>query len=384
MKQALKIALIGPAHPLRGGIADFNEALALGLMNAGHTVRIFSFKFQYPSFLFPGKSQFTEAPAPENLDIRSTINSISPLSWYSTASSIIDFRPDFVVVRYWLPFMAPALGTICRRLRKNTIPVIAITDNIFPHESRPGDKSFTKYFVGSCDGFVAMSRSVLDDLSRFTVNRNKIFQPHPVYDIFGDPLSKSTARSYLSLDMKSPVLLFFGFIRQYKGLMNLLQAMTDERLRQMGVKLIVAGEFYEDEKPYKDFVLSNGLQDSVRFDASFIPKAEVNRYFCAADLVVQPYTSATQSGITQIAYHFGRPMLVTDVGGLSEIVENGKTGYVVPVSSDAISDAIFDYFSNDRGEKMSEEVKLAATRFSWDTFINALVSLYEKVGYQGN
>ncbi|MFM7726607.1 MAG: glycosyltransferase, partial [Flavobacteriales bacterium] len=297
-KKTLNIALVGPAHPLRGGIADFNEALARSLQAAGHRVRIHSFSLQYPSILFPGKSQLTDSPVPEGLDIASTINSIGPRSWYTTANAIISSRPDLVIIRYWLPFMAPALGTIARRVRKKGIPVIAITDNVIPHEHRTGDKLFTGFFIRSCDGFVAMSRSVLDDLAKFTAVEHRIFQPHPVYDIFGESVSKTVARKRLSMPDDQPMLLFFGFIRPYKGLKLLLEAMTDERIRRRNIQLIVAGEFYENQQPFLDYVKAHGMEDVVRFDADFIPKSEVATYFCAADMVVQPYISATQSGIT--------------------------------------------------------------------------------------
>lgn len=376
----MNIVLIGPAFPLRGGIADFNEALANALIAAGHTVRIHSFYLQYPRLLFPGKSQYatagTTGPA---LDIRPTIGSVHPWSWFKTARQVMEFKPDLVIVRYWLPFMGPALGTIARRLRKCGIRVIAITDNVLPHEQRPGDAALTKYFVRSCDAFVAMSQSVLDDLSRFTDNPYRAFLPHPVYDIFGKTLSKSEARQRLGIPEDQRLVLFFGFIRKYKGLDYLLEAMGEAELARLQVHLLVAGEFYEPEAPYLDIVKNNGALNRCRFDKEFIPKERVREYFCAADLVVQPYRHATQSGITQIAYHFGRPMLVTRVGGLAEIVEDGKTGYVTAPDASSIAAAIRDFYSHARESSMSEAVVAGRSRFDWSTFVMGLMKLYEKI-----
>ncbi|MFM2207644.1 MAG: hypothetical protein RL213_1619 [Bacteroidota bacterium] len=374
-----RIALIGPAHPLRGGIADFNEALARSLQQHGIDVEVFSFHLQYPALLFPGKSQFTDAPAPEGIRIRPTLSSIGPLSWLRTAREVIASRPDLVVIRYWLPFMAPALGTVARKIRKAGIPVVAITDNVLPHEKRPGDRQLTGYFVRSCDGFVAMSRSVLNDLSQFTATPNKIFLPHPVYDIFGDPIDKNEARRILGIPAEEKWLLFFGFVRRYKGLDLLLEAMSDPGLREKKVRLLVAGEFYEDRKPYDEAVERYGLKDAVRFDSGFIPKEKIREYFCAADMVVQPYRTATQSGITQIAYHFGRPMLVTDVGGLSEIVDHDSNGYVVSPEPSGIASAINDFYSRNREHSMALRVAEARSRFSWDTFVRSLLDFHETV-----
>ena len=374
----LRIALIGPAHPLRGGIADFNEALARSLAQEGHSVSIFSFYMQYPGLLFPGKSQFADGSPPDGLDIDASLSSINPLSWWSTARKIDAIMPDLVIIRYWLPFMAPSLGSVARRLRKKGIPVIAITDNVLPHEKRPGDEMLTRYFVKSCDGFITMSRAVLNDLSQFTDTSRKIFLPHPVYDIFGETVSKAAARKQLDIPEDERWMLFFGSIRRYKGLDILLESMADPRVRDAKIKLLVAGEFYEDEKVYRDQIERLGISDSVRLDSSFIGKEKIKDYFCAADIVVQPYRTATQSGITQIAYHFGRPMLVTDVGGLSEIVDDKQSGYVVPVDPASIASAVVDFYSNEREALMAANVRSASSRFSWKTFVQSLISFYEQ------
>lgn len=373
-----KVIIVGPAHPLRGGIADFNEALCRAFQKNGIESSIISFYFQYPKFLFPGKSQVAVGDAPQDFQIESLISSVNPFSWYHVAKKIKEQNPDYVIIRYWLPFMAPALGTIAKRVKKKSnIKVIAITDNVIPHEKRIGDRQLTNYFVKQCDGFVAMSKSVLEDLKTFTDDSHTLFSPHPIYDIFGEKISKAEARKNLSLNIDEKIILFFGFIRKYKGLDLLLEAMADERIKKLNIKLIVAGEFYEDASAYNDIISKNKLNDSVILRTSYIPKDEVKNYFCASDLVVQPYKNATQSGITQIAYHFERPMLVTNVGGLSEIVPDQKVGYVVEKNPQAIATAIVDFYERSREEEFSRSVALEKKRFSWDAFVNGIQELYK-------
>lgn len=376
----MKVRIIGPAYPLRGGIADFNEALSAAFRKAGDDVAVYSFYMQYPGFLFPGKTQKAESGnPPEGLIVHSTISSVNPLSWYKTASRVIEEKPDLVIIRYWLPFMGPALGTIARRLKRNNIPVIAITDNVIPHESRPGDDLFTSYFVKACDGFVAMSASVLEDLRKFTTTDRKKFLPHPLYSIFGEKRTKSESRDKLKLNHSDKVILFFGIIRPYKGLDLLINAMSDERLKKMNIKLLIAGEFYENGERYQQMIDSLGVRSNIILHDHFIPKDSVADYFCGSDLIVQPYKHATQSGITQIAYHFGRPMVVTNVGGLSEIVENKVSGYVVDTNSRALADAIVDYFENTREAAMEKQVEKAKERFSWEHFIKGIKELYDQI-----
>lgn len=375
-----KIIIVGPAFPLRGGIADFNEALCRALLKEDIEAEIVSFTLQYPSFLFPGKTQYdTHGGSPADLIISTKINSINPFNWLSVARYIKRQKPDGVIFRFWIPFMGPCLGTIARLIKyRSTIKVIAITDNIIPHEKRPGDWFFTRYFVNACDGFISMSKAVLQDLSLFTSNANKVFYPHPIYDTFGEKVSKEAAIKYLQLNPVDKHLLFFGFIRHYKGLDLLIQAMGDERIRKMNVKLIIAGEYYEDDKPYKEMMMKYNLQDAIILKTTFIPKAEVPHYFCAADMVVQPYRTATQSGITQIAYHFERPMLVTNVGGLPEIVPHNKVGYVTDVNPKSIADAIVDFYTNRREALFSKNTLSEKDRFSWNSFVNGVVDLFQK------
>ncbi len=375
----MKVVIIGPAFPLRGGIADFNEALAIALQNDGNEVIIYSFYYQYPKILFPGKTQLADGGKPAYLKIKSTLSSVNPFSWRKTASAIVNEKPDLVIVRFWLPFMAPALGTVAKHLRKKNIKVIAITDNVIPHENRIGDSSLTKYFIKNCDAFITMSGSVLKDLEKFTLTDKKVFLPHPIYNIFGERLSKAEARKNFNLPSEERIILFFGFIRKYKGLNLLLDAMADERIKQRNIKLLVAGEFYGDEQMYHDKIKALNIGENIILHTSFIDKQKVRDYFCSADLVVQPYITATQSGITQVAYYFGRPMLVTNVGGLSEIVKDRRVGYVTDVNSKAIADALCDFYDNNREMEFSANVDVDKEKFSWKYFLNGLKKLYESI-----
>jgi D-inositol-3-phosphate glycosyltransferase len=376
-----KVIIIGPAYPLRGGIANFNEALCRQMSREGFDVKIISFSLQYPGFLFPGKTQYDTGKGPVDIHIETSINSINPLTWLKVSKQIKKEKPDFVIIRYWLPIMGPCLGTIARRIKKGTsIRIIAITDNVIPHEKRPGDKLFTSYFVKQCDGFVTMSKSVLDDLKQFTTTDKKVFLPHPIYDIFGQKVEKTVARKELQLDVSGRYLLFFGFIRKYKGLDLLLHAMADTRVKQLDIQAIVAGEFYEDEKPYLEFIQANKLEQRIILKTEYIHPEQVRYYFCAADMIVQPYKTATQSGVTQIAYHFERPMLVTNVGGLPETVPDKKVGYVTEINATAIADAIIDFYTHEREQQFTANTVSEKQRFLWSTFVGGIQNLYSQLG----
>lgn len=376
----LNIKIIGPAYPLRGGIAAFNEKLALTFQQKGYKVEIISFSLQYPAFLFPGKSQHTTVATTENISIQTKINSINPLNWIKVGIKIKNQNPDLVIVRYWLPFMAPCLGTISRIIKSNKkSKVIALTDNVIPHEKRFGDYFLTKYFVKSCHAFIVMSRSVEEDLKKFLLKPKVLFSPHPLYDQFGDKIEIFNARQNFNINENEKVILFFGFIRSYKGLDLLLEAMAQDKVRHLNIKLLVAGEFYEDEQKYYKMVDSLSLQKNVIFFNDFIPDKEVKNYFCASDIVVQPYKSATQSGVTQIAYHFEIPMLVTNVGGLAEVVTHQKSGYVVPVNSTAIAEALSDFFTNNKKQLLTKGAQEEKKRFSWNAMTDEIVKFYSEL-----
>ena len=369
----MRVVIIGPAYPLRGGLATYNERLARAFQQAGDEVRLVTFSLQYPDFLFPGQTQLSTEAGPADLAIEVSLNSVNPLSWWRVGRRLRAERPDVVVFRFWLPFMGPALGTVARLVRGNGhTRVVAITDNVIPHEQRPGDGPLTRYFLSACDGFVAMSRSVLDDLRRLGFGgKPALYRPHPLYDNFGPIKPKAEALAALGLPAVGYVL-FFGFIRAYKGLDILLEAWADARVAALPVKLIIAGEFYEDAAPYEELIRRYGLESRIVRATDFIPNEKVVDYFCAADLILQPYKNATQSGVSQIAYHFERPMLVTDVGGLAELIPAGVVGYVVPPRPAAIADAVVDFYAQQREEAFGAGVREQKKQFSWPVMVAAL------------
>ncbi|MCR5889109.1 glycosyltransferase [Hymenobacter sp. J193] len=369
----MNVVIIGPAYPLRGGLATYNERLARAFREAGDDVRLVTFSLQYPNFLFPGQTQFSTEPGPADLSIDVSINSVNPLSWWKVGEKLRRQKPDLVIFRFWLPFMGPALGFIARRIRRNGhTRVVAITDNVIPHEKRPGDRPLTRYFLSACHGFVTMSRAVLADLRRLHFKQPALYRPHPLYDNFGPIKPKATALSALGLDPQFGYLLFFGFIRAYKGLDILLEAFADARLARLPIKLIIAGEYYEDAAPYEEIIRRHHLESRLIRATDFIPNEKVADYFCAADMVVQPYKNATQSGVSQIAYHFSRPMLVTDVGGLAELIPNGEVGYVVPPTPQSIADALVDFYEHQREEELTAGVWAKKKDFSWSEMVKAL------------
>ena len=368
----MKILIIGPAYPLRGGLAAFNERLAEAFMEQGDEVEIVTFSLQYPNILFPGKTQYSEDPAPEHLSINVAINSVNPFNWLSVGKALAKKQADLVICRFWLPFMGPCLGTILRQIKKNKhSKIVSIIDNIVPHEQRIGDRAFARYYVKPVDAFVVMSRSVERELQPFLKPQQAVsYLPHPIYDSYGDRLPKEAACAQLNLPTQERYLLYFGFIRAYKGLDILLQAMADPRIRALGVKLIVAGEYYASPELYENIIKENKLEEQVVLRTEFIPEQDVAAYFGATDLVVQPYKTATQSGITQLAYHFEVPMLVTAVGGLPEVVAHEEAGYVVPPNNPlAVADAILNFYEEDRGAAFKAGVQARKEEFSWDNFL---------------
>ncbi|MEZ5028331.1 MAG: glycosyltransferase [Ferruginibacter sp.] len=373
-----KIIIIGSAHPLRGGgIATFNERLARQFTNEGFNTKIYSFTLQYPGFLFPGKSQFTDEPAPHGLNIISRINSINPFNWIKVGREIKKLKPDIVVVRYWIPFMGPCLGSILRIIKKNKhSKIICIADNVIPHEKRLGDKIFTRYFIKPVDAFIIMSKQVMNDLRSFTTTKKAILLPHPLYDNFGDKISKEEARKNLGLKSDDAIILFFGFIRKYKGLDILLDAMQilSNHQQTKNIKLLIAGEFYDDNKPYIEQIKKTGIIDNLILHTNFIKDSDVKKYLCAADVVIQPYRNATQSGVTPLAYHFEVPMIVTNVGGLPAMVPHDKAGLVAEPNAISIAEKITEYFK--KGEnyflpQLIEEKK----KLSWAMMTASILEL---------
>jgi D-inositol-3-phosphate glycosyltransferase len=372
-----KIIIIGPAHPLRGGLATFDERLARAFQEHGHQVKIYTFSLQYPDFLFPGKTQLSDEPKPQDIDIEVVINSVNPFNWIKIGRKIAREQADLVICRFWLPFMGPSLGTILRLVkRQEKTRILGLIDNIIPHEKRFGDRPLAQYFVNACDAFVVMSQSVKKEMKTFT-RKPCTYIPHPIYDNYGEKVSHTEGVSFLKLPDNRRYILFFGFIRRYKGLDLLLEAFSlfKKQKEAEDVQLIIAGEFYDDAVHYHNLIDNLNLTKDVIVHSDFIPSEDVRYYFAAADIVVQPYRSATQSGISQIAYHFEKPMIVSNVGGLSEIVPHGVAGYVVEPTPQDIADALTDFFKNNKLEILTKGVIEQKKRFSWDAMVEGFLKI---------
>lgn len=375
-----KIVIIGPAYPLRGGLATFNQRLAKEFTDTGYECSIYSFSLQYPAFLFPGKTQYSDEPAPQDITIHTAINSIHPINWIRVGNRLKKERPDIIIVRYWLPLMGPALGSILRRVKSNQhTKVICIADNVIPHEKRPGDKAFTRYFLKSCDAFITMSEKVMQDLRLFEKQKPARLVTHPLYDNFGPIIDKQEARAHLGLPAEGRIILFFGFIRRYKGLDLLLEAMQLVKENgPAGPKLLVAGEFYEDAKPYHELIDRLGINDQLILRTDFIPDSEVKYYLCAADAVIQPYRNATQSGVTPLAYHFEKPMVVTNVGGLPSLVPHERAGLVTSPDPAGIAAGIQRFY--DLGENyFIPHLRVEKQQYSWAAMVRTITDLADDI-----
>ncbi len=371
-----RIVLLGPAYPYRGGIAHFAETMYRDLAAAGHEVTVVTFRRQYPAFVFPGNSQFEAPGTPAPFEALRLIDTLNPFSWRETARRIAAMAPDLVVIAYWMPFFAVAFSAMARGLRRRGIRTVAILHNMLPHERHPGDRWLSRLFLSSCDGFVVMSASVERDVRALRASASVERIEHPTYDLFGDSLPRDEARRRLGLPAEAPVLLFFGFIRKYKGLDVLLASMPAVVARLPDVRLVVAGESYDAMDEALEFVRVHGLERHVRFDLTYIPADAVPAYFGAADVVVQPYRSATQSGVAQIAFHFEKPLIVTDVGGLAEVVPHERAGFVVPpADAPALAAAIIRFFEEDWQDRLTAGVRGEKTKYSWDRLYDALARL---------
>jgi glycosyltransferase involved in cell wall biosynthesis len=370
-----KVIIIGPAYPLRGGgMSTFNERLARAFIAEGHEVGIYTFSLQYPALFFPGSTQYSSEAPPQGLNIKVVINSINPFNWLKVGNRLRKEKPDLIVVRFWLPFMGPCFGTILRIAKKNKhSKVVCIADNVIPHEKRFGDSMFTTYFMKPVDSFISMSEKVLADLRLFDTQKPAQFVPHPLYDNFGEKMSQLEARQYLNIPSQQPLILFFGFIRKYKGLDILLHSMALLQQKMPTLQLLIAGEFYEDKKDYEALISQLGISDKLLLHTRFIADKEIKYYMCAADLVVQPYRNATQSGVTPLAYHFEIPMLVTDVGGLAAMVPNGKVGLVASPNAESIAEKIELFFETGANAYLPHIVE-EKKKYGWDNMVKALLA----------
>ncbi len=377
----MKVIILGTAWPYRGGLATFNERLARQFVSEGHEVKLYTFTLQYPSFLFPGKTQYTNEPAPADLTIRRVLNSCNPINWLRVGHAIRKAAPDMLICCYWMSFFAPAFGLVSRIARRNErTRCIALVHNMIPHEPNILDKLFAPYFVASQDGFVALSESVVGDIEKVEsqtsrVKRPKTFSPHPIYDHYGERMSKNEACKALNLPADKNYMLFFGLVRAYKGLDLLLGAFGCVKDQLPNLQLIIAGEFYEDEDKYRAQIAQLGLADRVIIRNEFIPDGDLRKYFGAADLIVQPYKTATQSGVTQVAFHFEKPMLVTNVGGLGEIVHDHQMGYACEPTAEAIANDVSDYFTNNRQEAYTSYLQKEKTKYTWSKMTEAFIKI---------
>jgi len=376
------IVIIGPAFPYRGGIAATNERLAQEFISSGVKVTIYTFSLQYPSFLFPGKTQFVDNTKPPAFPVLRKVNSINPLNWIKVGRELRKMKPDMVIVRYWIPFLAPALGTIIRRIKKNKFTkVIALVDNFIPHEKRIGDKSFSHYFMKAVDGCVVMSHSVKAEIEKVYKSKPIEYCPHPLFDHFGKIVPKADAKKSLQLNPDKNYILFFGLVRDYKGLDLLIEAASLTKAMPIDYEVIVAGEFYSDEDKYYAMMDKLGVRNKFHVFAQFIPDDLVPYFFCAADVIVQPYKDATQSGVTQVAYHFNKPMIVTKVGGLPEMVHHGKVGYVVSPNAPSIAQAISKFYTENKERDFTTMAAIEKNKYSWKRMEETIYILYSKLFY---
>ncbi len=379
MSDKLNILFLGPAYPYRGGIASFTDRLSVEFEKQGHHVELYTFTIQYPSLLFPGKTQLSKEAPPSHLKAKRVINSINPFNWINVGIQIQKSKPDLILVRYWIPFLAPALGTILRFATKNTkTKVICIADNIIPHEKRPGDHALTAYFNKCIDGYVVMSDQVKQDLLQLDNRKPFAFLPHPIFENFGIPVPSDQAKKELNIHHSGGLVLFFGLIRAYKGLDLLLEAFSKQQIKDLNLKLIIAGEFYDKKEKYSALIEKLGIQNSILIEDAFIPNSRVPLYMSAADVLVQPYRHATQSGVSPLAMHFNLPMIVTDVGGLKEMVSDGKTGLVVQPTADGIANGLIEYFNRGKSE-FEQNIPAFKKQFSWESMYEGIMKLYQSL-----
>lgn len=374
----MKIAMIGPVHPYKGGIAHYTDLLCRALREDGNEVQLYSFKFQYPKLLYKKPQKDMKSSGFGTNDADFCIHTLNPFNWIRVADRIKKQKPELIILQWWHPYFAPCFWSICKLLRREKI--LFVCHNVFPHERFPLDRLLTKWTLGCGRYFITQSKMDARDL--LSVKHDAVYRvtPHPTYGMFcKQGMSMQKAREQLQIDQGQRVLLFFGFVRKYKGLQYLLEAMKLLKERDFKVQLWVVGDFGEDKDEYVEQIRRFKIEDQVQMVEGYVPDDEVEKYFAASDLVVLPYLSATQSGIVQIAFGFEKPVLVTEVGGLPDVVTNGKTGYVVePRSAEMIAEAIMDYYINNRREAFVSQIEKEKDRFSWKTFVDTMMEMVRR------
>ncbi len=372
------IALLGPAYPLRGGgIATYTETLAATYQRLGRRAAVFTFRYQYPPWLFPGSTQWSREPAPADVITYPIIHSLWPANWLQVAQRIAAWQPQLLLVNVWLPFLAPCLGSITRLVRRfhPGVRAVGIVHNVTPHERFPFARPLTRFVLGALEGFLVLSQAVAEELRHFDRTKPRRIHPHPAFD-YGPPVPQDEARRRLQLPLDAPLVLFFGLVRPYKGVDLLLEAMA---LTPVPLLLLIAGEWYMDPEPFRQRAYQLGVSNRVRIDNHFIHRQEAPLYLCAADIVVQPYRSATQSGVTPLAFRYERPVIVTRVGGLPELVEPGKTGYVVDPTPEALAAALTDFFAGQRAVSFKPHLRAAAHLWSWESVVDTVDALVSEL-----
>ncbi|MBO4447734.1 MAG: glycosyltransferase [Bacteroidales bacterium] len=373
----MKVAILSCFYPYRGGIAQFNANI-FEVLGRDCTVKAFNFKRQYPSILFPGKTQYV-TPDDEAAPVESEaiLDSICPLSWARTAAAIRKWEPDVLVMRYWMPFFAPSLGYVARRMGPRT-KVVAILDNVIPHERHFFDSALTRYFLSGVDGCITLCDEVSHDLLRLKPDARFTVLPHPVYSHFGKRIPREEALKKLGLTSDKKILLFFGLIREYKGLDVLLNAFS---LLDDSYELVIAGEPYGSFDRYQTLIDNSPAKDRIKLFLGYVKDSEVKYYFSATDLAVLPYRSATQSGISSIAINFGVPLAVTAVGGLKEAIGDKGTGIVADECTAAcVAGTIQNYFADAALQEACDQAMQAEQkRLSWEKFCEDLCSFAAKL-----
>jgi len=368
----MRIAFIGPAYPLRGGIAQFITLMAQEL-GPHHQVKIFSFHKQYPTFLFPGKEQNDPGDPPHDVEIEPAFTPYDPFSWYGGMQTISRWHPDLVILKYWIPFFAPAFGYLTRALQKRGCRVVYVIDNIVFHEKWPFANSLTRYALGAADRLVTLSHSVYLDAKRIFPHSDVVEGVHPVYDCYNlGNYTRLSARQKLHLEGKK-VLLFFGYIKHYKGLDLLLKAFPAVLRKLPDAHLLIVGEVYGDDEEYLGIIRERGIEEQVTFVRRFVANDEVELYFKAADVLALPYRSATQSGVVQIAYDMNLGAVATPVGGLPELIHPGKTGTLAASTQpDDIAAAVVEFFALP-AKDVQKAVAAEARKYSWDALLELVV-----------
>lgn len=373
----MRIAILSCFYPFRGGIAQFNANIYEEL-SRDHLVKAFNFKRQYPEMLFPGRTQYVDKDdVAVPIESEALLDTANPFTYISTAKAIREWKPDILITRYWMPYFGTSLGYVTRQLKKSC-KVIQILDNVIPHEKRFFDRPFTKYFLEGGTGYVTLCEEVAKDLLEYRPDAEYTVLPHPLYSHFGEKLQPKEARKLLGIDEGLRTILFFGLIREYKGLDILLEAFDglDERYQ-----LVIAGEPYGSFDKYQRMIDSSRNKERIKVFPEYIKDSDVKKYFSAADVTVLPYRSATQSGVSAVSYHFDVPMIVTDTGGLKETVGERGTGLVAghPDAS-CIRQEIERFFNDpDIRDRCLDQINKEKDRLSWNRFCRDLLKFAERL-----